>query len=92
MAIGAIQAIKEAGKKPGKEIVVVSIDGIKDALQALIDGDNNAVIECNPLLGPAAFDAVQTIVSGGKVDKKTVVKDSVFDADRAKKEISSRAY
>ena len=92
MAIGAIQAIQEAGKKPGKDIAIVSIDGIHDALQALIDGKTNAVIECNPLLGPAAFDAVQKIVSGGKLEKKTVVQDSVFDAARAKQEIGKRVY
>ena len=68
MAIGAIQAIQEIGKKPGKDIVVVSIDGIKDALQALIDGKSNAVIECNPLLGPQAFDAVKKIIAKQRPD------------------------
>ncbi|MNT95817.1 ABC transporter periplasmic-binding protein YtfQ precursor [compost metagenome] len=38
MAIGAIQAIEEAGLKPGKDIIIVSIDGVKGAFQAMIAG------------------------------------------------------
>ncbi len=52
MAIGAIQAIEEAGLKPGKDILIVSIDGVKGAFEAMMAGKLNASIECNPLLGP----------------------------------------
>ena len=55
MAIGAIAAIEAAGKKPGKDILVVSIDGEKDGLQAIIDGKMGATVECNPKFGPAAL-------------------------------------
>src|SRR5437588_7729351 len=64
MALGAIQAIEEAGMKPGKDIVVVSIDGIKPAFEAMVAGKLNCTTECNPLLGPAAFDAIQSAVAG----------------------------
>ena len=52
MAIGAIAALEAAGKKPGKDILVVSIDGEKDGLQAIIDGKMGATVECNPKFGP----------------------------------------
>ena len=52
MAIGAIQAIEEAGLKPGKDILIVSIDAVKGAFEAMMAGKLNASIECNPLLGP----------------------------------------
>src|SRR4029077_4248724 len=52
MAIGAIQAIEEAGMKPGKDILIVSIDGVKGAFQAMIAGKLNVSVECSPLLGP----------------------------------------
>ena len=42
MALGAIAAIEAAGKIPGKDILVVSIDGEKDGLQAIIDGKMGA--------------------------------------------------
>ena len=56
MALGAIQAIKAAGLKPGADIKIVSIDAIRGAFQAMIAGELNCTIECNPLLGPKLFD------------------------------------
>ena len=51
MGLGAIEAIEAAGKKPGTDIVIVTIDGVKDGLQALCDGKFNYVVECNPIFG-----------------------------------------
>ena len=92
MALGAIQAIEESGRKAGSDVIVVSIDGIKDAFQAMVDGKLNCSVECNPLLGPMAFDAVEKLVAGGKLPKTTVVKDQVFDQSNAKDVIASRKY
>ncbi len=92
MALGAIQAIEEAGKKPGVDILVISIDGVKDAFQALVDGKLNLTVECNPLLGPMAFDAVEAAVAGKELPKKTIVKDSMFDQAAAKEAIATRKY
>ncbi|HTQ11531.1 MAG TPA: ABC transporter substrate-binding protein [Fimbriimonadaceae bacterium] len=92
MAIGAIQAIKEAGKKPGKDIVIVSIDGIKDALEALKDGETNYVVECNPLLGPRIMDAVEATLAGKTLEKRTVVPDEAFDQAAAIKALPDRKY
>jgi ABC-type sugar transport system substrate-binding protein len=92
MALGAIQAIEEAGFKPGKDIIVISIDGIKPAFEAMVDGKLNCTVECNPLLGPAAFDAVEAATHGKAIPKKTVVKDNVFDQSIPKDVIASRKY
>lgn len=92
MAIGAIQAIAAAGKKPGQDIVIVSIDGIKDALQAVADGKSNAVIECNPLLGPAAFDAVEKAIKGQAQPKWIKSEDHEFDASNAAQALPTRKY
>jgi len=92
MAIGAIQALKAAGMKPGTEVIVISIDGIKDAFQAMIDGELNATVECNPLLGPAAFDAVEKLLQGETLPKKTVVKDRLFEQATAAEDIKTRQY
>jgi len=92
MAIGAIQAIEEAGKKPGKDIMVVSIDGIKDGLTAIKDGKENAIVECNPLLGPMIMDAAEKVLKGEKLPKRTIVPDSQFDATNAAKELPNRKY
>ena len=92
MALGAIQAIEASGKKPGTDIVIVSIDGVRDAFQAMVDGKLNASVECNPLLGPAAFDAVQKAVAGESLPKKTIVEDKLYDQTTAKDVIASRKY
>jgi ABC-type sugar transport system substrate-binding protein len=92
MALGAIQAIEEAGLKPGADIVIVSIDGVKGAFDAMVAGKLNCTVECNPLLGPAAFDAIEAIRAGKAVAKKTIVKDEVFDQSVAKDVIASRKY
>jgi galactofuranose transport system substrate-binding protein len=92
MALGAIQAIEEAGLKPGKDIVVLSIDGVKGAFEAMVAGKLNCTVECNPLLGPAAFDAVEAALAGKELPKKTIVKDQVFDQTVAKDVIGQRKY
>jgi galactofuranose transport system substrate-binding protein len=92
MALGAIQAIEEAGLKPGADIIVVSIDGVKSAFEAMVAGKLNCTVECNPLLGPAAFDAINAFRAGKAVPKKTIVQDQVFDQSAAKDVIASRKY
>jgi len=92
MALGAIQAIEEAGLKPGGDIIVVSIDGVKDAFVAMTQGKLNCSVECNPLLGPAAFDAVEAIRSGKSVPKKTIVKDELYDQTNAQAALPNRKY
>ena len=92
MALGAIQAIEEAGMKPGKDVTIVSIDAIKEALQAIIDGKLNCTVECNPLFGPKVYDLVAKIVAGEKVPRVQYNKDELFDSTNAAQLIGSRKY
>ncbi len=92
MALGAIQAIEEAGKKPGVDILIFSIDGIKDAFKAMVDGKLNCTVECNPLLGPNILDAASKLKAGEKLPKRTVVEDGIFDQTVAAKELPNRKY
>lgn len=92
MAIGAIQAIEESGLKPGVDIIVVSIDGIRAAFEAMIAGKLNCTVECSPLLGPAAFDAVRDALAGKQLSKKIIVKDETFDQSVAEKVLPTRKY
>jgi galactofuranose transport system substrate-binding protein len=92
MALGAIQAIEEAGLKPGSDVILVSVDGVKAAFEAMVAGKLNCTVECNPLLGPAAFDAIEAVLAGKEVPKKTIVKDQIFDQARANDVIATRQY
>ncbi len=92
MALGAIQAIEEAGLKPGKDVIIVSIDAIKEALQAIIDGKLNCTVECNPLFGPKVYDLAAKIVAGEKVPRVQYNQDELFDSTNAAASIGARQY
>ena len=89
MALGAITAIEAAGKVPNKDILVVSIDGEKDAVQAIIDGKLAATCECNPRFGPAGFDIMYSYANGDKIPPIIVNPDRFFDASNAKEMLAS---
>jgi ribose transport system substrate-binding protein len=78
MALGAIRAIRESGREPGRDIIVVSIDGERAALDAIVRGELGASVECNPRLGPLAFEALERHLAGQPVAAKTVVPDRLF--------------
>ncbi|WP_019928197.1 ABC transporter substrate-binding protein [Nocardia sp. BMG111209] len=92
MALGAIQAIEEAGLKPGKDIKILSIDGVHDALQAEVDGKENYVVECNPLLGPQLMDLVKKVKAGQPIDKRIVTEETTFTPEQAKAALPDRKY
>jgi ABC-type sugar transport system substrate-binding protein len=92
MAIGAIQAIEEAGMKPGKDILIVSIDGVKGAFEAMMAGKLNVSVECSPLLGPQLMAAVKDLVAGKTLPKRIVTKEGVFPMEVAAKEFPNRKY
>jgi ABC-type sugar transport system substrate-binding protein len=92
MALGAIQAIEEAGLKPGVDITIVSIDAIKEAVQAVVDGKINCTVECNPLFGPKVYDTIEKILAGASVQKEMYNKDELFDAKNAAAVLPTRKY
>ncbi|RZJ25168.1 MAG: ABC transporter substrate-binding protein [Haliea sp.] len=92
MAIGAIQAIEEAGMKPAKDIVIISIDAVKGAFEAMIAGKLNVSVECSPLLGPQLMSAVKDIMAGKAVPKRIVTEEGIFPMEVAAKEFPKRKY
>ncbi|MEO8019972.1 MAG: ABC transporter substrate-binding protein [Pseudomonadota bacterium] len=92
MAIGAIQAIEEAGMKPGVDITIVSIDGVKGAFEAMIAGKLNVTVECSPLLGPQLMAAVKDVVAGKPIAKRIITEESVFPQETAAQVLPTRKY
>lgn len=84
MAIGAIQAIRAAGKTPGQDIKVVGIDGTQQAVEYVANGTMVSDIETNPRFGPLAFQALKDFYSGKGVPPNVIIKDHHFTADNAK--------
>ena len=92
MAIGAIQAIEEYGLKPGEDIMIVSIDGVRGAFEAMVEGKLNCTVECNPLLGPQFFEAALTLANGGTVDRWIKSDEGIYCMDVAAQELPNRKY
>ncbi len=83
MALGAIQALKAAGLTPGKDVIVVSVDGQRAALESIMRGELGATVESNPRFGPVAFDTIEKIRRGEKVPEKILISDRFFDKGNA---------
>lgn len=92
MAIGAIKAIENYGLKPGIDIKIVSIDGTKEALDAIIKGKLNCSVECTPLLGPVLIKAVKDVMGGKELPIKIITEEGVFTQNNVKEFIHRREY
>ena len=76
MAVGAIQAIKEAGLAPGEDILIVSIDGVPDIFKAMADGEANATVELTPNMAGPAFDVLEAYWAEGTMPEKFIQTES----------------
>ena len=92
MAIGAIQAIEEAGMKPAKDITIISIDAVKGAFEAMMAGKLNVSVECSPLLGPQLMQAVKDLKAGKTLPRRIVTEEGIFPMEVAAKEFPKRKY
>lgn len=87
MAIGAIQALEAAGRKPGSDVLVVSIDGTRDALQAIIDGKMGVTVESSPFFGPLSCETMKRYANGETIEPWVRVSDRIFTKANAAKHI-----
>ncbi|GAA3465789.1 ABC transporter substrate-binding protein [Nonomuraea roseola] len=92
MGLGAIEAIEGAGKVPGKDIKIITVDAVKDGMQALADGKINYIVECSPLLGPQLMDLAKKVVKGETVPARVVTEETTFTQEQAKTALPNRKY
>ncbi|MGA2640396.1 MAG: ABC transporter substrate-binding protein [Spirochaetia bacterium] len=92
MAIGAIAAMEAWGIRPGKDVAIVSVDGIRDAFTAMIAGKLNCSVECNPLLGPQLMKAVKDYMAGKDLPVRLITSEVVFPAEVARAILPTRKY
>jgi ABC-type sugar transport system substrate-binding protein len=92
MALGAIEAIEAAGKVPGKDIKIVSVDAVKAGMEALSAGKINFIVECSPLLGDQLFQAASAVLSGQEIPARIITVETTFDQEQATAALPSRAY
>ncbi|SDM29854.1 ABC transporter substrate-binding protein [Nonomuraea jiangxiensis] len=92
MGLGAIEAIEGAGKVPGKDIKIITVDAVKDGMQALADGKINYIVECSPLLGPQLMDLAKKVLNNEQVPARVVTEETTFTQEQAKQVLSTRQY
>ena len=92
MGLGALEAITAAGKVPGKDIKIITIDAVKDGMQALADGKFNFIAECSPLLGPQLMELVKKVKAGETIPTRILTEEGTFTPEQAKAALPTRAY
>jgi len=92
MGLGAIEAIEAAGKKPGVDIKIITVDAVKDGMTALADGKINFIVECSPLLGPQLMDLVKKAHAGEEIPTRVLTEETTFTQEQAKEALPSRQY
>lgn len=90
MALGAVTALKGAGKKAG-DVKIVSVDGTRAAVQGIVDGWLESVIESNPRFGPLAFETAQKFNDGEAIQQKVIISDREYTKENAKQSLE-QAY
>lgn len=91
MGLGAIEALKAAGVKPG-DLFIVSVDGTRGGFQAMIDGWFQADVECNPLLGPQVAEMALKLMNGQPIEKNVLTNETVYYPENAAELLPSRKY
>ncbi len=88
-AIGAINAIVAAGLKPGEDIKVFGVDGTKDGLQAIVDGQMTATYLCNPFYGDAIVGLINDLEAGKTFDERVVLEGKLYTIDNAQESLDA---
>src|SRR6478609_5286990 len=92
MALGAIEAIEAAGKVPGKDIKIVSIDAVKAGMEALAAGKINYIVECSPLLGEQLFQLSSAVLAGQEIPTRVITVEGSFNQEQAIAALPDRKY
>ena len=89
MGIGAYNALKAAGKNPGKDVKIVSVDGTRNAVSLIVKGGYNAVIESNPRFGPLAFQTLANFEAGQSIPPNIIIQDDQYDETDAAAKVNN---
>ena len=90
--MGPLEAITAAGKVPGKDITIITVDAVKDGMQALADGKFNFIAECSPLLGPQLMELAKKVHNGEEVPARIETEETTFTQEQAKEALPNRKY
>ena len=92
MTLGALPEIEKAGFTPGKDMIIISIDGGQEAIDVLKEGRINCVVECTPKLGKKLMETALKLKEGGQVDTLIHPEEQVFSDEQDPSQIAPRGY
>lgn len=92
MTFGAIEVMGEAGIRPGKDIVIISVDATQRIIDHLKKGEVNCVVECNPDSGPQVMELARKVAAGERVQKRVYIEETVFDEFSDLNAVADRGY
>ena len=93
MTLGAIEAIEEAGLRPGEDVIIITVDGEQAAIDFLQEGKINCVVECTPMLGDIIMDLAKKLAAGEEIPRVTNPEERSFtEFDEDLMDIPPRGY
>ena len=92
MTLGALPEIESAGAVPGKDIIIISIDGGQEAIDVLKEGKINCVVECTPMLGQELMDTAKKLKNGEEVEKVIHPNELFFSDEQDLSDLAPRGY
>ncbi len=92
MTLGALKVLEAAGLKPGKDIVIISVDAQQEAIDALREGRINCVVECTPNLGDPVMEMVDALSRGRQVPKRNHPVETAFTEFDDLSDLAPRGY
>ena len=92
MTLGALPEIEAASVQPGKDLVIISIDGGQEAINILKEGRINCVVECTPMLGSALMEAALKLKAGETVAPETHPEEGYFSDEQDLSQLPLRGY
>lgn len=94
MTFGALEALQAAGLSTGVDgdVILISFDAVKSALEMVRDGVINVDIECNPEQGEAIKEVITALLNGENVEKSNYIEEKVFTPENVEEYIESRTY
>lgn len=92
MTLGLLETLEEYGIKPGKDVVIISVDAEQAAIDAVKEGKINCVVECNPKQGPTVMEMVNSIMNGWSIPKSTYIPEVVFHEHEDLSQLQPRGY
>ena len=92
MTLGALPEIEKTDLVPGQDIIIISIDGGQEAIDALKAGRINCVVECTPNLGNELMETALSLKNGEEVEAVIHPVERIFSDEQDVSAIGPRGY